>query len=164
MSLKDLKLSNQEREIVTHWFTLIVLSALRPSNNENMLSLVNPYGFAGNIKGEWRYLFPAEPQFITTCSYPAIKTSATLMYSNRKLEFMIEFDDETRKNMTIYGDETIKLNGFELINDVIAKSEGGFNVSSFMNEAISKGFKRAFGIVWSETLVMDFWNAQSWVI
>nr|GEX80076.1 reverse transcriptase domain-containing protein [Tanacetum cinerariifolium] len=37
-----------------------------------------------NIKGEWRYLFPAEPQFITTCSYPTIKTSATLMYSNRK--------------------------------------------------------------------------------
>nr|GEY63626.1 hypothetical protein [Tanacetum cinerariifolium] len=29
----------------------------------------------GNIKGEWRYLIPAEPQFITTCSYPNIKTS-----------------------------------------------------------------------------------------
>nr|GEW47276.1 hypothetical protein [Tanacetum cinerariifolium] len=39
----------------------------------------------GNIKGEWRYLFPAKPQFITTCSYPTIKTSTTLMYSNRKL-------------------------------------------------------------------------------
>nr|GFD16107.1 hypothetical protein [Tanacetum cinerariifolium] len=26
--------------IVTHWFTLIVLSALRRSDNENMLSLV----------------------------------------------------------------------------------------------------------------------------
>nr|GEX05631.1 reverse transcriptase domain-containing protein [Tanacetum cinerariifolium] len=38
----------------------------------------------GNIKGEWRYMFPAEPQFIPTCSYPTIKTSATLMYSNRK--------------------------------------------------------------------------------
>ncbi|GJY37883.1 hypothetical protein Tco_0424247 [Tanacetum coccineum] len=49
-------------------------------------------------------------------------------------------------------------------NDVVAKGEGGFNVSSFMNEAISKGFKRAFGIVWSGPLVMDFWNAQSWVI
>ncbi|GKE40951.1 hypothetical protein Tco_1464356, partial [Tanacetum coccineum] len=34
--------------------------------------------------------------------------------------------------------------------------EGGFNVSSFMNEAISKGFKRDFGIVWSRPLVMDF--------
>ncbi|GKD38539.1 hypothetical protein Tco_1258746, partial [Tanacetum coccineum] len=33
--------------------------------------------------------------------------------------------------------------------------EGGFNVSSFMNEAILKGFKRAFGIVWSGPLVMD---------
>nr|GFB72405.1 hypothetical protein [Tanacetum cinerariifolium] len=42
------------------------------------------YFIAGNIKGEWRNLFPAEPQFITTCSYPTIKTSATLMYSNRK--------------------------------------------------------------------------------
>nr|GFB04065.1 hypothetical protein [Tanacetum cinerariifolium] len=103
-------------EIVTHWFTLIVLSALRRSNNENMLSLVisilrliltdlqvtptkpggmtKPYSshyfiancfIAGNIKGEWRYLFPAEPQFITTCSYPTIKTSATLMYSNGKV-------------------------------------------------------------------------------
>nr|GFA54227.1 putative reverse transcriptase domain-containing protein [Tanacetum cinerariifolium] len=49
-----------------------------------MLCLVNPHGFTGNIKGEWRYLFPAEPQFITTCSYPTIKTSATLMYSTRK--------------------------------------------------------------------------------
>nr|GEW69855.1 hypothetical protein [Tanacetum cinerariifolium] len=39
---------------------------------------------AGNIKGEWRYLFSTEPQFITTCSYPTIKTSATLMYSNKK--------------------------------------------------------------------------------
>ncbi|GJT95959.1 hypothetical protein Tco_1091477 [Tanacetum coccineum] len=55
------------------------------------------------------------------------------------------------------GEETIKLNGFELINDVVAKGEGGFNVSSFMNEAISKGFKRVFGIVWSGPLVMDFW-------
>nr|GEX89079.1 hypothetical protein [Tanacetum cinerariifolium] len=35
--------------------------------------------------------------------------------------------------------------------------EGGFNVSSFMNEAISKVFKRNFGIVWSRPLVMDFW-------
>nr|GEX35306.1 uncharacterized mitochondrial protein AtMg00810-like [Tanacetum cinerariifolium] len=56
--------------LVTHWFTLIVLSALRRSGNENMLGLVNPHGFAGNIKGEWRYLFPVEPQLITTCSYP----------------------------------------------------------------------------------------------
>nr|GEY97941.1 hypothetical protein [Tanacetum cinerariifolium] len=71
-------------EILTHWFTLIVLSALRRSDNENMLSLVNPHGFAENIKEEWRYLFLAEPQFITTCSYPTIKTYATLMYSNRK--------------------------------------------------------------------------------
>nr|GEY78385.1 retrovirus-related Pol polyprotein from transposon TNT 1-94 [Tanacetum cinerariifolium] len=45
---------------------------------------VHLHGFAGNIKGEWRYLFPDEPQFITTCSYPTIKTSATLMYCNRK--------------------------------------------------------------------------------
>nr|GFA55460.1 hypothetical protein [Tanacetum cinerariifolium] len=35
--------------------------------------------------------------------------------------------------------------------------EGGFNVSSFMNEAILRGFKRDFGIVWSGPLVMDFW-------
>nr|GEU54540.1 hypothetical protein [Tanacetum cinerariifolium] len=52
---------------------------------------------------------------------------------------------------------SIKLNGFELINNVIAKGERGFNVSSFINEAIPKGFKRAFGIVWSGPLVMDFW-------
>ncbi|GKC09051.1 hypothetical protein Tco_1000661 [Tanacetum coccineum] len=45
------------------------------------------------------------------------------------------------------GEETIKLNGFELINDVVAKGERGFNVSSFMNEAISKSFEGAFGIV-----------------
>ncbi|GJW74791.1 hypothetical protein Tco_0134161 [Tanacetum coccineum] len=35
--------------------------------------------------------------------------------------------------------------------------EGGFNVSSFMNEAISKGFRRDVGIDWSRPLVMDFW-------
>nr|GEV53559.1 histone deacetylase 14 [Tanacetum cinerariifolium] len=35
--------------IVTHWFTLIVLSALRRSDNENMLSLVNPHGFADTM-------------------------------------------------------------------------------------------------------------------
>ncbi|GKE05537.1 hypothetical protein Tco_1397555 [Tanacetum coccineum] len=45
------------------------------------------------------------------------------------------------------GEETIKLNGFKLINDVVAKGERGFNVSSFMNEAISKSFEGAFGIV-----------------
>nr|GEX34473.1 hypothetical protein [Tanacetum cinerariifolium] len=33
-------LRSLENEIVTHWFTLIVLSALRRSDNENMLSLV----------------------------------------------------------------------------------------------------------------------------
>ncbi|GJY41173.1 hypothetical protein Tco_0428443 [Tanacetum coccineum] len=55
------------------------------------------------------------------------------------------------------GEETIKLNGFELINDVVAKGERGFNVSSFMNEAILKSFEGAFGIVWSRPLVTDFW-------
>nr|GFC17094.1 hypothetical protein [Tanacetum cinerariifolium] len=90
---------------------LIVLSALRHSDNENMLSLVIlilrehkreveipdssrttihnhmliPYyqdfkiktsaTLIGNIKGKWRYLIPAEPKFITTCSYPTIKNS-----------------------------------------------------------------------------------------
>nr|GEV09391.1 UBN2 domain-containing protein [Tanacetum cinerariifolium] len=32
--------------------------------------------------------------------------------------------------------------------------ERGFNVSSFMNEAISKGFEGAFGVVWSGPLMM----------
>ncbi|GJS75956.1 hypothetical protein Tco_0725837 [Tanacetum coccineum] len=50
------------------------------------------------------------------------------------------------------GKETIKLNGFELINDVVAKGEGGFNVYSFMKEAISKSFKRVFGIVLEVTI------------
>ncbi|GJR27823.1 hypothetical protein Tco_1104055 [Tanacetum coccineum] len=54
------------------------------------------------------------------------------------------------------GEETIKLNGFKLINDVISKGERGFNVSPFMNEVISKSFEGDFGIVWSRPLVMDF--------
>ncbi|GJX95987.1 hypothetical protein Tco_0351785 [Tanacetum coccineum] len=54
------------------------------------------------------------------------------------------------------GKETIKLNGFVLINDVVTKGERGFNVSSFMNEAISKSFEGAFCIVWSRPLVMIF--------
>nr|GFC04212.1 hypothetical protein [Tanacetum cinerariifolium] len=36
----QIKFSLSISEIVTHWFTLIVLSALRRSDNENMLSLV----------------------------------------------------------------------------------------------------------------------------
>nr|GEU78303.1 putative reverse transcriptase domain-containing protein [Tanacetum cinerariifolium] len=55
------------------------------------------------------------------------------------------------------GEKIIKFNGFELINDVVAKCERGFNVSSFMNEAILKIFEGAFGIVWNRPLVMDFW-------
>nr|GEY94778.1 hypothetical protein [Tanacetum cinerariifolium] len=46
----QIKFSISIGEIVTHWFTLIVLSALRRFDNKNMLSLmnlVNPYGFAG---------------------------------------------------------------------------------------------------------------------
>nr|GEX56813.1 hypothetical protein [Tanacetum cinerariifolium] len=62
------------------------------------------------------------------------------------------------------GEETIKLNGFELINNVITKGERGFNVSSFMNEAISKGFERAFGIVWSRHLVMNFCESDIYIL
>ncbi|GKB45937.1 hypothetical protein Tco_0896690, partial [Tanacetum coccineum] len=54
------------------------------------------------------------------------------------------------------GEETIKLNGFELINDVVAKGKRGFNVSSFMNEAILKSFEGASGIVCNRHLAMDF--------
>nr|GFA58000.1 integrase, catalytic region, zinc finger, CCHC-type, peptidase aspartic, catalytic [Tanacetum cinerariifolium] len=39
----QIKFSLSISGIVTHWFTLIVLSALRRSNNENIRSLVNPY-------------------------------------------------------------------------------------------------------------------------
>nr|GFD29682.1 hypothetical protein [Tanacetum cinerariifolium] len=38
--LEHIKFSLSISGIVTHWFTLIVLSALRRSDNENMLSLV----------------------------------------------------------------------------------------------------------------------------
>ncbi|GKA84699.1 hypothetical protein Tco_0806353 [Tanacetum coccineum] len=62
------------------------------------------------------------------------------------------------------GKETIKLNGFELINDVAAKGERGLNVSYFLNEAISKSFKGAFGIVWSRPLVMDFCNQNGNIV
>nr|GEX80215.1 hypothetical protein [Tanacetum cinerariifolium] len=37
----QIKFSISIGETVTHWFTLIVLSALRRSDNENMLSLIN---------------------------------------------------------------------------------------------------------------------------
>ncbi|GKC77070.1 RRP12-like protein, partial [Tanacetum coccineum] len=52
-----------------------------------------------------------------------------------------EFNDKSRTNMTIQSEETIKLDGLELIDDVVAKCEGRFNVSSFMNGAVSKDFK-----------------------
>nr|GEZ07023.1 hypothetical protein [Tanacetum cinerariifolium] len=77
-------------EIVTHWFTLIVMSALRRSDNENMLSLVILIlrkvslmleilsrrfflklnlsdhmsiltDLQGTLKGKWRYLILAKP-------------------------------------------------------------------------------------------------------
>nr|GEX48195.1 hypothetical protein [Tanacetum cinerariifolium] len=63
---------------------------------------------AGNIKGKWRYLIPAEPQFITTCSYPTITTSKSRLlllcwvqmfssYHNRKDTMGFEFG-QNRKN------------------------------------------------------------------
>ncbi|GJW18454.1 hypothetical protein Tco_0025890 [Tanacetum coccineum] len=45
-------------ETVTHWFTLIVMSTLRLSGNENMVDL---HGFEGNLKMEV-YLIPADSQ------------------------------------------------------------------------------------------------------
>nr|GEY52849.1 hypothetical protein [Tanacetum cinerariifolium] len=56
-----------ESGIVTHWLTLIVLSALRCSDNENMLSLAILIlmsilmDLQGTLKGKWRYLIPAKP-------------------------------------------------------------------------------------------------------
>ncbi|GJX53490.1 hypothetical protein Tco_0281859 [Tanacetum coccineum] len=43
---------------------------------------------------------------------------------------------------------------------IISKDNGerGFNVSPFMNEAISKSFEGDFSIVWSRPLVMDFFE------
>nr|GEZ66363.1 retrovirus-related Pol polyprotein from transposon TNT 1-94 [Tanacetum cinerariifolium] len=66
------------------------------------------------------------------------------IFSNN--EFLI-FDVGRKIISKDNGKDTIKLNGFELINDVIAKGERGFNVSSFMNEAISTSFEGAFEIV-----------------
>nr|GEX41979.1 hypothetical protein [Tanacetum cinerariifolium] len=46
----------------------------------------------------------AEPQFITTCSYPTIKTFVTLMYSNRKVCFkkaMLFFDRRSPGNVLL---------------------------------------------------------------
>nr|GEW50145.1 hypothetical protein [Tanacetum cinerariifolium] len=82
-----------EPEGSTQGYPLVSVEVLRydkRSKSKNMeivptkMELILEHNQQGNIKGEWRYLFPAEPQFITTCSYPTIKTSATLMYSNRK--------------------------------------------------------------------------------
>ncbi|GJZ41803.1 hypothetical protein Tco_0588689 [Tanacetum coccineum] len=63
---------------VTHWFTLIVLSALRRSNNKNMveydgilITRVDPHGFEDSHKdglgGTW---FQLTHKFTATCSYP----------------------------------------------------------------------------------------------
>nr|GEW39892.1 hypothetical protein [Tanacetum cinerariifolium] len=44
-----------------------------------------------------------EPQFITTCSYPTIKTSDTLMYSNRKFnDIHLRFNDDPLSGSTTY--------------------------------------------------------------
>ncbi|GJW02321.1 hypothetical protein Tco_1561177 [Tanacetum coccineum] len=62
-----------------------------------------------------------------------------------------EFNDKSRTNMTVYSEETIKLDRLELIDDVVAKCEGRFNVSSFMNGAVLKDFKGYFGIIRSRS-------------
>nr|GEY32345.1 hypothetical protein [Tanacetum cinerariifolium] len=55
-------------ETVTHRFTLIVLSALRRSDNENMLSLIKLIlrsilmDLQETLKRKWRYLIPADSQ------------------------------------------------------------------------------------------------------
>nr|GEW39962.1 retrovirus-related Pol polyprotein from transposon TNT 1-94 [Tanacetum cinerariifolium] len=89
------------------------------------------------------------------CIYGAlVRVDTNEIFSNNEFPIL----DVGRKIISKdNGKETIKLNGFELINDVVAKGERGFNMSSFMNEAISKSFEGAFGIVWSRPLVMEFW-------
>nr|GEX39262.1 hypothetical protein [Tanacetum cinerariifolium] len=63
----QIKFSLSISGIVTHWFTLIVLSALRRSDNENMLSLAILIlmsiltDLQGTLKGKRRYLIPAIP-------------------------------------------------------------------------------------------------------
>ncbi|GKE61819.1 hypothetical protein Tco_1512186 [Tanacetum coccineum] len=79
------------------------------------------------------------------CIYGAlVSVDTNEIFSNN--EFPI-FDVGRKIISKDNGEETIKLNGFKLINDVVAKGERGFNVSSFMNEAILKSFEGAFGIV-----------------
>nr|GEV60292.1 putative reverse transcriptase domain-containing protein [Tanacetum cinerariifolium] len=64
----QIKFSISIGETVTYWFTLIAMSALRGSDNKNMLSLMNLYLYRG--EGTW---FQLSHKFITTCSYPTIK-------------------------------------------------------------------------------------------
>nr|GEU71640.1 hypothetical protein [Tanacetum cinerariifolium] len=58
-----------------------------------------------------------------------------------------EFDDKTKTNMTIQSEETIKLDGFKLIDDVVAKCEGRFNVYSFMNGAVQRILKEFLALL-----------------
>nr|GFB09428.1 reverse transcriptase domain-containing protein [Tanacetum cinerariifolium] len=51
-------------------------------------------------KGSGDTYFQAEPQFITTCSYLTIKTSATLMYSKRKNTHVQTVGHEAAYGMT----------------------------------------------------------------
>nr|GEY64044.1 hypothetical protein [Tanacetum cinerariifolium] len=67
----QIKFSISIGETATHWFTLIVLSALRRSDNENMLSLMNTYVKLKD--GGEGTCFQLSQRFITTCSYPTIK-------------------------------------------------------------------------------------------
>nr|GEX27101.1 hypothetical protein [Tanacetum cinerariifolium] len=79
------------------------------------------------------------------CIYGALVIIETNdIFSNNEFPIL---DDGRKIISKDNGKETIKLNGFELINDVVVKGEKGFNVYSFMNEAILKGYKGAFGIV-----------------
>nr|GEV62182.1 putative reverse transcriptase domain-containing protein [Tanacetum cinerariifolium] len=63
--------------------------------------------------------------------------------------------------VSVHTNDIFSKNEFPILDverKIISKDNGyrGFNVSSFMKEAISKSFEGAFGIVWSRPLVMDF--------
>ncbi|GJS01503.1 hypothetical protein Tco_0318011 [Tanacetum coccineum] len=85
-----------------------------------------------------------------------IGLSFQLKMVNKVLSKFVDHDGNAKcfelNILPMFGsEETIKLDGLELIDDVVTKSEGGFNVSSFMNGAVSKGFKGIFGIIRSRS-------------
>ncbi|GJV65450.1 retrovirus-related pol polyprotein from transposon TNT 1-94 [Tanacetum coccineum] len=102
-------------EIVTHWFTLIVLSALRRSDKENMLSMMNliHMSILTDSKKHIKMEVEVPDSSCLTDLLPHAHTRPTFIKTLWKLKYMFQdfcYSDTARPSRS---DEVLKLKNFE---------------------------------------------------